>query len=113
MTDRRRELGLLGEKLARDHLLRNGYTFLEANYRARNGEIDLVTRLGDVLVFVEVRTRTGRVLESPPEESLTERKRGRLVVAAQEYMQATEAEDIEWMLCDTSGGMRLPRDIGL
>ena len=92
VTDRRRELGLLGEKLARDHLLRNGYTFLEANYRTRSGEIDLVTRLGDVLVFVD---RTGRALGSP-EESVTERKRARLVAAAQEYMQATEAEDVEW-----------------
>ena len=50
---------------------------------------------GDVLVFVEVRTRTGEPY-GPPEESITQAKRSHLVDAAQEYMQTKGVEGREW-----------------
>ena len=58
---------------------------MERNFRARGGEIDIVARKGDVLVFVEVRS-----CEVPgfgtPEESVTPAKRRRIVVAARHYL---------------------------
>ena len=51
-------LGALGEKAARRHLKKAGLKFLTANFRSRRGEIDLVFRDGDCLVFVEVKTRS-------------------------------------------------------
>jgi putative endonuclease len=52
-------LGTRGEKLASQFLKRNGYKILYRNFRGRTGgEIDLVCRDGDTLVFVEVKTRT-------------------------------------------------------
>jgi putative endonuclease len=62
-------LGELGEKLARKFLRRNGYKILYRNFRGRRGgEIDIVCRDGDTLVFVEVKTRGsedfGRPLEA-------------------------------------------------
>lgn len=61
--------GSAGENLASRHLRRNGYKILYRNFRGRTGgEIDIVCRDGDTLVFVEVKTRTredfGRPLEA-------------------------------------------------
>src|SRR5712691_2705683 len=51
--------GALGEKLARRFLRRNGYKILYHNFRGRSGgEIDIVARDHDTLVFIEVKTRT-------------------------------------------------------
>jgi putative endonuclease len=50
--------GRLGEKAARRYLRRMGLKFLVANYRSPRGEVDLVFRDGDCLVFVEVKTRS-------------------------------------------------------
>jgi len=63
------QLGARGEKLAARHLRRQGFKVLYRNFRGRQGgEIDLVCRDGDTLVFVEVKTRTredfGRPLEA-------------------------------------------------
>lgn len=95
MTDRRRRLGELGERLARRHLEASGYKVLETNHRTKSGEIDLIAKKDGTLVFVEVRTRTGTRMGSP-EESLTPDKRQRLAATAEEYLQATNARDVEW-----------------
>ena len=58
-SDRRQSLGELGENLACEELRRRGYAILERRYRTRYGEIDIVARHGDVLVFVEVKARMG------------------------------------------------------
>lgn len=52
------ELGRLGEQQAVDYLAGRGYLILDRNWRSRIGEIDIVARDGDVLVFVEVKTRS-------------------------------------------------------
>ncbi|MBP5618294.1 MAG: YraN family protein, partial [Clostridia bacterium] len=49
--------GERGEKLAARYLRRKGYRILERNFQTRFGEIDLIARKGDQLVFVEVKTR--------------------------------------------------------
>lgn len=52
-------LGRQGESIAREHLLSRGIVVLECNWRCSQGEIDIVAREGDELVFVEVKTRSG------------------------------------------------------
>lgn len=52
------EKGKAGEKIAKDYLIENGYTILEINYRNRLGEIDIIAIYNDILVFVEVKSRT-------------------------------------------------------
>ena len=59
-TDRRQHLGILGEDLASDELARRGYAILARRYRTRYGEIDIVARDADTIVFVEVKARAGR-----------------------------------------------------
>ena len=97
MSTSRQRLGKRGETVARRHLETSGYRILESNYRAKEGEIDLVAEQDGALVFVEVRTRTGAAIGSP-EESVTPAKRSHLVAAAQQYLQAHQAEDREWRI---------------
>ena len=97
MPDPRPGLGRRGELLAKRHLEDTGYEILEANFRTRLGEIDLVAQRDDCLVFVEVRTRRGGSLGTP-EESMTAGKREHLIAAAQEYLQSRGAEDSQWRI---------------
>ncbi len=53
-----KEFGDRGEYLARLFLEKKGYTFIRANYKTKYGEIDLILQENDVIVFVEVKTRT-------------------------------------------------------
>jgi len=54
----RKELGKLGEKYALDYLRSNNYEIIKVNYRCRYGEIDIIAKEKNILVFVEVKTRT-------------------------------------------------------
>ena len=55
---KRKTTGMVGEKLAADFLSKKGYKIIETNYRCKEGEVDIITKEGETLVFVEVRTRT-------------------------------------------------------
>jgi putative endonuclease len=61
MPDDRKPLGDFGERVASAHLEAKGYAILERNFRVAEAELDIVARDGDVLVFIEVRTRRGGV----------------------------------------------------
>ena len=95
MSESRQKLGRWGEQLAAKHLEAKGYVLLERNWRCRRGEIDLVTRGGDVLVFVEVKTRRGRDYGTP-EEAITSIKAKRLLELGQRYLLEHDLEDVEW-----------------
>ena len=56
--------GKLGEDFTADYLVKNGYDIITRNYRKPCGEIDIVASKGDILVFVEVKTRRYRCLVS-------------------------------------------------
>jgi putative endonuclease len=81
----RQVLGTAGEQLARRHLEQRGYRFVAANWRRPYGELDLIMRDGDVLVFVEVKTRHGEQLVTA-EESLTAAQARRLLRGAQSFL---------------------------
>lgn len=80
----RRALGDFGERLAVHHLEAKGYQIIERNYRRREGEIDIIARLGDLLAFVEVRCRRGSLMGTAI-ESLSRAKQRRLVALAEAY----------------------------
>jgi putative endonuclease len=94
---KRRDVGILGEKLARDFLGKNGYEILETNYRCPGGEIDIVARHEDTLVFVEVRTKTSRQFGSP-EESITQAKMEKLRALAAHYWQTHDNLPQSWRI---------------
>jgi len=94
---KRRETGALGERIARDFLGENGYEILENNYRCPEGEIDIIAKQEDTLVFIEVRTKRSRQFGSP-EESITPVKREKLRTLAQYYRQEHENLPLNWRI---------------
>lgn len=79
--------GAWGEQAAADFLVQKGYTILARNYRTRRGEIDIIAVCEKYLVFVEVKTRrSGRFCTA--REAVDERKQRRLILTAEQWMQA-------------------------
>lgn len=77
--------GKRGEAAAIIFLKKRGYSILDTNYRCRSGEIDIVARDKDTIVFVEVKTRTS-IEFGLPEESLSFRKEAHLTKVALTYL---------------------------
>jgi putative endonuclease len=69
------QYGVLGERAAKRHLKRLGLKFLTGNYRSPRGEIDLVFRDGECLVFVEVKTRSSEEWTRPAAAVNAEKRR--------------------------------------
>jgi len=82
----RKELGALGEEAAIKHLVKLGYRILDRNWRCRLGELDAVVTDGDMLVFVEVRTRSTARFGTGA-ESVDTRKQMKLRQLALAYMR--------------------------
>jgi putative endonuclease len=94
---KRKELGATGERLARDFLKKKGYKIREVNYRCREGEIDIVARKKDCLVFVEVRTKASAGFGSP-EESVTFAKKEKLIASALAYLSKHDDLPESWRI---------------
>ncbi|MBC8077978.1 MAG: YraN family protein [Chloroflexales bacterium] len=86
MLNARQALGKFGEDAATAYLERLGYGIVARGWRCRTGEVDIVARRGEQLVFVEVRARRGTA--TTPEESITAKKQARLVRLAYAYLDA-------------------------
>jgi len=84
-TDVRQRRGLAGEAQAIRYFLSRGCQIVAHRYRAGRAEIDLVVRRGDVVTFVEVKTRRGQAFGSPL-EAVTGAKRRELVKAARVWV---------------------------
>ena len=77
------------EEQACQYLRKQGYKIAARNWRSVFGEIDIIAREGDTLVFIEVKSRHGRNPVSP-EESLTAEKRKRINATARLYLSQTD-----------------------
>lgn len=83
--DHRISLGKQGEELACVALRRRGYAIVAQRYRTRCGEIDVVARDGDTIVFVEVKAKAGHRCGTA-REAVTRRKRRQVISMASEYL---------------------------
>lgn len=92
MVDTRRKLGNRGEKIAAKFLRKQGYQIIEKNYRSRLGEIDIVAKEDESVVFVEVKTRCSTHF-GLPEEALSYDKRRRLSKLALGYLAHRRIKD--------------------
>lgn len=81
------ETGKLGEMEAAAFLRKKGYDILNANYRTRLGEIDLIASDGRFLVFAEVKTRSIRSAILP-REAVNDTKQRKIIRAAKQYLAA-------------------------
>jgi putative endonuclease len=88
--------GSRGEDQATAYLREQGYAIIRRNFRIGKAEIDIIARKGDLLVFVEVKTRTNDAF-GYPEEFVNRRKQGMILNAADAYIQHTNwKEDIRF-----------------
>ena len=86
--------GALGERAAKQHLQQLGLKFLTANFRSDRGEIDLVFRDGDCLVFVEVKTRSSEDWTRPA-AAVNARKRRLLSQTALDYLRLLKNRQVK------------------
>ena len=96
MKNHRKKLGAWGEGVAAHQLEADGFTIVARNWRCRYGEIDLIAQKGELVAFVEVKTRKGRDMGAP-EEALTARKGKKLMQLAQFYVAEYEL-DVDWRI---------------
>ncbi len=92
MTFQRQHLGKKGEKIARLFLEQQGYKILAVNFRTKSGEIDLIARDNETLVFVEVKTRSSNKFGSPL-DALTFHKCRQISKVALEYLMKNGGVD--------------------
>ena len=101
-------LGKLGEDIACRELRRRGYVILSRRYRTRHGEIDIVVRDGDVLVFVEVKARSHERFGGPL-AAVTAAKQRRLALKALDYLVRSQISGVACrfdVVAVTIGGAR-------
>lgn len=84
----RKAFGIYAEKLACDFLEASGFEIEKRNYRAKNGEIDIIARKDELVVFVEVKARKTKTYGEPV-EAVTPTKIERIRGAALEYLRET------------------------
>lgn len=90
--DGNKEFGDRGEQIAAEHLARAGYTVVARNYRIGHREVDLVARRGEVVAFVEVKTRAG-LGYGHPLEAITRQKRREIQTVAQCWVDRNGSPD--------------------
>ena len=94
---KRRDVGILGEKLAKAFLEKKGYQVIETNYRCPEGEIDIIAKHSDYLAFIEVRAKTSWEFGTP-EESITAAKKERLRATTAYYHQTHHNLPPQWQI---------------
>lgn len=83
--------GEKGEKLAVKHLQKNKYKVLETNFHGPEGEIDIIATNGDIIAFVEVKTRNENAI-APPREAVTFSKQNKIKKTAMRYMANSDLQ---------------------
>ena len=80
------DLGKKGEALAKEFLLLKNYEILEENWRVGKAEVDLIAKYNEVLIFIEVKTRSTNSF-GRPEEFVSGKKQDMITHAAPRYME--------------------------
>ena len=87
----RKTIGKLGEDYAAQTLEQNGWRIIRRNFRCRFGEMDIIAAKGEVLAFIEVKTRGANPLYRPY-EAVDWRKQQKLIRTAQSYLMDYDGE---------------------
>lgn len=93
MEKNKRKIGTFGETLAAKEMEKMGYTILDRNYTKRGGEIDIIAKKGNCIVFAEVKFRKSTAY-GLPKEAVTGTKQKKIIQTAKAYI--FEKELIDW-----------------
>lgn len=97
MTKHKVLIGKAGEESAAEYLTGKGVHILERNYRSPHGEIDIIGKMNDEYIFIEVKTRTSTAC-GYPEESIGSRKRNALIDTVSHFLQKNKIGDVAWRI---------------
>lgn len=86
--------GKKGELIAKEYLISKGYLIKTVNYRNRFGEIDIIATINDILVFVEVKTRTS-ITYGYAYEAVNKKKQNKIIYCSQIYLLDNRMKDIQ------------------
>ncbi|MBA4367950.1 MAG: YraN family protein [Desulfobacterium sp.] len=92
MRNQKQQHGEKGESIAVEQLKKNGYKIIERNYRTKMGEIDIIAKDGDVIVFIEVKARQTTSYGNP-KYAVTSTKQKKIARTAQVYLKSTNQLD--------------------
>jgi len=95
MSDYRKKFGAWGEEIAVRFLLENGYKILMRNYRAMRGEIDIIAKEENCVVFVEVKTGNSKKF-GPPEQNITRNKQRQLYKIANCFIAENSKLEVDY-----------------
>ncbi|MFA5146206.1 MAG: YraN family protein [Candidatus Omnitrophota bacterium] len=110
MGRERMKLGKIGEELAFKELQKRGYRILETNFRTVFGELDMIAKIGDTTVFVEIKTRASSSL-GPPHLSVTRSKQRHIIKNALSYLKVRGLVDSDWRIDVVSVKMNEAREV--
>lgn len=95
--DSRKKFGQAGEELAEKFLVSRGFKLLAHNFRSKVGEIDLIMRNSEEIIFVEVKARhgasTARVFEAVDESKLS-----KISAVAEEWLEQKKLQNVSWRI---------------
>lgn len=92
LTTYKKTVGDFGEDLVEEYLRNKGYDILDRNFRKPFGEIDIITRIDEIVVFVEVKTRKNKDFANPS-EAVTISKQQKIIKASQAYLMENDLTD--------------------
>ena len=104
----RQQLARWGEEIAKNYLEENQIKIIHSNFRTRDGEIDLIGKDNEDLVFFEVKTRSSTNFGFP-EEAVNTKKIQKIELVANEYLDSLDGGDHNWRI-DTIAIIRNPYD---
>ena len=94
MSADNKKKGKEGEDIANDFLLKKGYKIIGRNYRFGKGEIDIIAQTGELLVFVEVKSRKNDEF-GRPEYAITQSKQKQIIRIAKAYLYENEIRNVQ------------------
>lgn len=92
LTTYKKTVGDFGEDLVEEYLRNKGYDILDRNFRKAFGEIDIIARIDEIVVFVEVKTRKNKDFANPS-EAVTISKQQKIIKASQAYLMENDLTD--------------------
>ncbi len=92
LTTYKKTVGDFGEDLVEEYLRNKGYDILDRNFRKPFGEIDIIARIDEIVVFVEVKTRKNKYFANP-REAVTISKQQKIIKASQAYLMENDLTD--------------------
>jgi putative endonuclease len=93
MINKRQQFGKKSEDMAAKYLKKNGYKILQQNYRTKLGEIDIIAKDRDTIVFVEVKSRRSLQFGNP-KWAVTPKKQRKISMVALYYLKSTKLSHV-------------------